>query len=116
MEWTDPEKPRLAAFFLRAVLIACVSVWGCGTTRQGTDKSHGEEEDNKAKERIDKLNAADALVFQTEKQLKEYDTYCPMCMLSYCLQAFWQIVKSYYSVNHIRKYHLYLDFPNEYSL
>jgi len=36
-----------------------------------------EEEDNKAKERIDKLNAADALVFQTEKQLKEYGDKVP---------------------------------------
>ncbi|MCF8352431.1 MAG: molecular chaperone DnaK [Bacteroidales bacterium] len=30
------------------------------------------EEDKKAKERIDKLNNADALIFQTEKQLKDY--------------------------------------------
>jgi molecular chaperone DnaK len=36
-----------------------------------------EEEDKKAKERIDKLNAADALVFQTEKQLKEYGDKIP---------------------------------------
>lgn len=36
-----------------------------------------EAEDKKAKERIDKLNAADALVFQTEKQLKEYGDKIP---------------------------------------
>src|SRR5690606_5591918 len=30
------------------------------------------EEDKKAKEEIDKLNAADALIFSTEKQLNEY--------------------------------------------
>src|SRR5690606_36267746 len=30
------------------------------------------EADKKAKEEIDKLNAADALIFSTEKQLKEY--------------------------------------------
>ncbi len=36
-----------------------------------------EEEDKKAKERIDKLNQADALVFQTEKQLKEYGDKIP---------------------------------------
>jgi len=35
------------------------------------------EEDRKAKERIDKLNAADALIFQTEKQLKEYGEKLP---------------------------------------
>ncbi len=35
------------------------------------------EDDKKAKDRIDKLNAADALVFQTEKQLKEYGDKLP---------------------------------------
>jgi len=30
------------------------------------------ESDRKAKERIDKLNSADSLIFQTEKQLKEF--------------------------------------------
>ncbi len=33
--------------------------------------------DNKAKERIEKLNAADNLIFQTEKQLKEYGDKIP---------------------------------------
>src|SRR5690606_26948405 len=31
-----------------------------------------EEEDRKAKERIEKINQADSLIFQTEKQMKEY--------------------------------------------
>ena len=35
------------------------------------------EEDKKAKERIDKLNSADAMIFQTEKQLKEYGEKIP---------------------------------------
>lgn len=35
------------------------------------------EEDKKAKEKIDKLNSADALIFQTEKQLKEYGDKLP---------------------------------------
>ncbi len=36
-----------------------------------------EEEDKKAKERIDKLNQADSLIFQTEKQLKEFGDKLP---------------------------------------
>ena len=36
-----------------------------------------EEKDRAEKERIDKLNAADSLVFQTEKQLKEYGEKIP---------------------------------------
>ncbi|MEN0004301.1 MAG: molecular chaperone DnaK [Bacteroidota bacterium] len=35
------------------------------------------DSDREAKERIDKLNAADTLVFQTEKQLKEYGDKIP---------------------------------------
>jgi molecular chaperone DnaK len=35
------------------------------------------EEDKKAKERVDKLNSADAMLFQTEKQLKEYGDKLP---------------------------------------
>ena len=35
------------------------------------------EADKKERERIDKLNAADAMVFQTEKQLKEYGDKLP---------------------------------------
>ena len=36
-----------------------------------------EEADRKEKERIDKLNAADSLIFQTEKQLKEFGDKLP---------------------------------------
>jgi molecular chaperone DnaK len=36
-----------------------------------------EDEDKKAKERIDKLNTADSLIFQTEKQLKEFGDKLP---------------------------------------
>ncbi len=36
-----------------------------------------EESDKKAKERIDKLNAADSLIFQSEKQLKEFGDKLP---------------------------------------
>jgi len=35
------------------------------------------ESDKKAKERIDKLNAADGLIFQTEKQMKEFGDKLP---------------------------------------
>jgi len=35
------------------------------------------ESDRKAKEKVDKLNNADALIFQTEKQLKEYGEKLP---------------------------------------
>lgn len=35
------------------------------------------EEDNKQREKVDKLNAADSLIFQTEKQLKEFGDKLP---------------------------------------
>ncbi len=35
------------------------------------------EEDNKQKEKIDKINAADSMIFQTEKQLKEFGDKLP---------------------------------------
>jgi molecular chaperone DnaK len=35
------------------------------------------ESDKKAKEEVEKLNAADALIFSTEKQLKEYGDKIP---------------------------------------
>jgi molecular chaperone DnaK len=35
------------------------------------------ETDRKAKEKVDKLNAADSMIFQTEKQLKEYGDKLP---------------------------------------
>jgi len=36
-----------------------------------------EEEDKKVKERVDKLNSADGMIFQTEKQLKEFGDKLP---------------------------------------
>jgi molecular chaperone DnaK len=39
-------------------------------------KAH-EAEDKSAREKIDKLNQADSLVFQTEKQLKEFGDKVP---------------------------------------
>ena len=41
------------------------------------DAEANADADKEAKERIDKLNAADALVFQTEKQLKEFGEKIP---------------------------------------
>jgi molecular chaperone DnaK len=35
------------------------------------------EEDRKAREKVDKINAADSLIFQTEKQLKDYGDKIP---------------------------------------
>ncbi len=36
-----------------------------------------EDADKKEKERIDKINEADSMIFQTEKQLKEYGDKLP---------------------------------------
>lgn len=41
------------------------------------EAKENEEADKKAKEKIDKLNAADSLIFQTEKQLKEFGDKLP---------------------------------------
>ena len=41
------------------------------------EAKENEEADKTAKERIDKLNAADSLIFQTEKQLKEFGEKLP---------------------------------------
>jgi molecular chaperone DnaK len=41
------------------------------------EAKENEQADKAAKERIDKLNAADSLVFQTEKQLKEFGEKIP---------------------------------------
>lgn len=40
-------------------------------------KQH-EEEDKKLREKVDKMNAADSLIFQTEKQLKEFGDKIPV--------------------------------------
>ncbi len=45
--------------------------------RMKAEAAANAEADKKAKERIDKLNAADSLIFQTEKQLKEFGDKLP---------------------------------------
>jgi len=55
---------------------------GSGLTKEEIEKMKAEakaneEADRKAKERIDKLNQADSLIFQTEKQLKEFGDKVP---------------------------------------
>jgi len=41
------------------------------------EAKENEEADKTAKERIDKLNAADSLIFQSEKQIKEFGEKIP---------------------------------------
>src|SRR5690625_5259692 len=55
---------------------------GSGLTEEEIEKMKAdakanEEADNKEKEKIEKLNQADGLVFQTEKQLKDYGDKLP---------------------------------------
>jgi len=55
---------------------------GSGLTKEEIEKMKNEAKanessDKEARERIDKLNAADGLVFQTEKQLKEFGEKIP---------------------------------------
>ena len=45
--------------------------------RMKREAKENEESDKKAKDRIDKMNAADSLIFQTEKQLKEFGDKVP---------------------------------------
>ncbi|MEG2666428.1 MAG: molecular chaperone DnaK, partial [Bacteroidales bacterium] len=45
--------------------------------RMKTEAEANQEADRKAKEEIDKTNAADAMIFQTEKQLKEFGDKIP---------------------------------------
>ncbi|UCG28037.1 MAG: Hsp70 family protein, partial [Bacteroidales bacterium] len=45
--------------------------------RMKEEAKMNEETDKKARERVDKLNAADSLIFQTEKQLKEFGDKLP---------------------------------------
>jgi len=45
--------------------------------RMKEEAKANEEADKQARERIDKLNAADSLIFQTEKQLKEFGDKLP---------------------------------------
>lgn len=46
-------------------------------TRMKAEAEANADEDKAAKEKIDKINAADALIFQTEKQLKEFGDKIP---------------------------------------
>ncbi len=46
-------------------------------TKMRDEASANADEDKKQKDQIDKLNSADALIFQTEKQLKEYGDKLP---------------------------------------
>jgi len=46
--------------------------------RMKREAQENAETDKKARESVDKLNAADALIFQTEKQLKEYGDKIPV--------------------------------------
>lgn len=45
--------------------------------RMREEAKANEESDKKTKERVDKLNAADSMIFQTEKQLKEFGDKIP---------------------------------------
>ncbi|HDZ40873.1 MAG TPA: molecular chaperone DnaK [Bacteroidetes bacterium] len=45
--------------------------------RMRDEAKANEEEDRKAKEKVDKINSADSMIFQTEKQLKEYGDKLP---------------------------------------
>ena len=45
--------------------------------RMKNEAKENEESDKQAKEKIEKLNAADSLIFQTEKQLKEFGDKIP---------------------------------------
>jgi molecular chaperone DnaK len=45
--------------------------------RMRDEAKANEDEDKKVKERIDKINAADSMIFQTEKQLKEFGDKIP---------------------------------------
>jgi molecular chaperone DnaK len=55
---------------------------GSGLSKEEVEKMKAEaraneESDKKEREKVEKLNAADALIFQTEKQLKEYGEKIP---------------------------------------
>lgn len=53
------------------------------------------DEDKKAKEKVDKLNAADSLIFQTDKQLKEYGDKLPAGKKSTIEAAFTKLKEAY---------------------
>ena len=43
-----------------------------GSMRQKGDKNGNADADKAQKERVEKINQADSMIFQTEKQLKEF--------------------------------------------
>jgi molecular chaperone DnaK len=45
--------------------------------RMRDEAKSNEESDKKAREKVDKINAADSMIFQTEKQLKEFGDKLP---------------------------------------
>ena len=60
--------------------------------RMNDEAKANEATDKQARERVDKLNAADSLIFQTEKQLKEFGDKIPADKRS-LLKALWQNLK-----------------------
>jgi len=90
---------------------------GSGLTKEEIERMKKEaelhaEEDRKAKERADKLNQADALIFQTEKQLKEYGDKLPADKKSNIETAL-QELKSAYETKDIEKIDAALNKLNE---
>lgn len=90
---------------------------GSGLTKEEIERMKKEaemhaEEDRKAKERADKLNQADALIFQTEKQLKEYGDKLPADKKSNIESAL-QELKSAYETKDIEKIEAALKKLNE---
>lgn len=90
---------------------------GSGLTKEEIERMKKEaemhaEEDRKAKERADKLNQADALIFQTEKQLKEYGDKLPADKKSNIESAL-QELKSAYETKDIEKIDAALNKLNE---
>ncbi len=55
------------------------------------DAEANAESDKKAKEEIEKINAADSMIFQTEKQLKEYGDKIPAEKKSVIESAFTEL-------------------------
>jgi len=90
---------------------------GSGLTKEEIERMKKEaelhaEEDRKAKEIADKLNQADALIFQTEKQLKEYGDKLPADKKSNIETAL-QELKSAYETKDIEKIDAALNKLNE---
>jgi len=67
--------------------------------RMKDEASANADQDKKQKEEIDKLNSADALVFQTEKQLKEYGDKLPADKKGQIESAVAELKKAHQSKN-----------------